>query len=102
MAKSDALQIVLSNDNGVLADAHAGLVGGTTQLTGKTAGISARITRDEKADSGAATLYRLTIPKALVGVQPFQLRLAVSDNDGFGLKQTLTLGDASGLRLRAR
>ena len=102
LEKSDALQIVLAREDEVLADAHAGLIGGAARLTGKTAGIRAQITRAENADGGAATLYRLTIRKALVGAQPFQLRLTVSDNDGFGLKQTLNLGDAAGIRLRAR
>ena len=99
---SDALHVVLARGEEILADARAGLIGGTAQMSGKAAGIVARIARDENAEGGAATLYRLTIPKALVGTQAFQLRLTVADNDGFGLKQTFNLGEASGIRLRAR
>ena len=97
--KSDALQISLAGENGVFADLRAGLVGGAATLSGKMADIKASITRDEKAEGGAATLYHLTIPKTLVGAKPFRLHLMVFDNDGFGLKQTLKLDD---VRLRAR
>ena len=105
LSKSDALRLVLSGPNGTLAEVRAGLVAGRAQITGKTAGIAAQVTRDENAPGGAATLYRLTIPKALAGQTPFRLSLTLGDNDSDFLKQEARLGEADkpnqGLRLVA-
>ena len=103
LGKSDSLRVVMSSDKGTIADARVGLVGGKAQVTGQAAGIAANVTRDEKS---AMTLYRLTIPKALVGAMPFRLSLTVSDNDAGYLKQEALLGDVDkaneGLRLLAK
>ena len=104
--KSDSLRVVMASDKGTLADARVGLVGGAAQIMGKAAGIAAKVTRDEKAMGGAATLYWLTIPKALIGAEPFRLSLTLSDNDSDFLKQEARLGEADkpgdGLRLLAK
>lgn len=101
--KSDALRLVLAGGQGTLADARFGLSKGKTVSSGKMAGISAKVSRDEK---GAMTLYRLTIPRALVGATPFRLSLSLGDNDSNFLKQEARLGDVNqpnqGLRLLAK
>ena len=100
--KSDNLRVVLAGATKI-ADARFGLSEGRTISSGDLAGVTAQVSRDENA---ATTLYRLTIPRALVGATPFRLSLSMGDNDSSFLKQELRLGDVSqpnqGLRLLAQ
>ena len=101
--KSDNLRVVLAGANGTLADARFGLSGGKTISSGNLSGITAQVSRDENA---AMTVYRLTVPRALVGATPFRMSLVLGDNDSNFLKQEARLGDAAnpsgGLRLLAK
>ena len=85
--KNDSLRVVLTSDAGAqLLDKTIGLVDGAA---------SSEVKRD-----GARTLYRLVIPKNLVGTQPFRLNLTVNDNDEGYLKQSLALGNEMRLGVR--
>lgn len=86
---SDSLQIHLQDDNGkTLLDVTAGMVGETAVIAGAN-GATVSITRDSSEADKPRTLYQVTIPKSLMGAQPFYLNFTVADNDSNYLKQEL-------------
>ena len=90
LSQSDSLRVVLTADAGApLLDKTVGLVSGQT--------VSSEVKRD-----GTRTLYRLTVPRDLIGSKPFRLHLRVNDNDEGYFKQTLNLSDGKGFRLTTR
>ena len=92
---ADSVRLFVRDESGqTLADAITGLVNGKA-LTSGTKGVSAQITRED-----GGLLYVLSVPKTLVGANPFRLSLGIMDNDSNFLKQKAVLGDGKGLRLR--
>jgi hypothetical protein len=103
LSQSDSLRVVLAgDDNKPLLDLTCGLVANQTATQGDLKGATCDVTR---RDADSQTLYLVTIPKSLVGTNPFRLNLSVSDNDDGYLKQTLEAGDVShpqnGLRVKS-
>ncbi|MEI9997761.1 MAG: hypothetical protein WDO13_00585 [Verrucomicrobiota bacterium] len=102
LSKNDSLRVVISSESGKpLLDLTCGLVANQTASTGNPAGATCSVQRDEATTQ---TLYRVTLPKTLVGTTPFRLNFSVADNDEDYLKQTLECGDVNnpkgGFRLR--
>jgi hypothetical protein len=104
LAQADSLRVVLAGDSGkTLLDVIGGLISDKPVLGDPVPGVAFAASRVSTSVQDPQTLYRLEIPKSLLGAQPFHLNLCVSDNDDNFLKQTLDLGDVanpqSGLRL---
>jgi hypothetical protein len=106
LKESDSLHIVFARDNGpITLDVKAGLVNGKTVLTGNNTKVGVTVNRDETGSDGPRTLYHFTVPKPLLGNQPFHVNLNIVDNDDTFVKQQLQLGNVEspqqGLRVIA-
>ena len=104
LAQGDSLRVVLADDAGKkVLDVIGGLIADKPVLVGGSSSVRLTAWRQEKAGTDPITCYRLSIPKSLVGHQPFHLNLSVADNDAGYLKQTLDFGNVNeprqGMRL---
>jgi len=83
---ADGIRLSLQKPGGEVTDVTIGQVGERRTFA---SGNDVRATI-ERADADHVTLYRVAVPRTLVGEAPFSINVEIRDSDGGELKQTVS------------